>query len=139
MTPVGSPTTTVTGLSCPTASFCAASSEAGTVVVWTDPAVEGKPQLREVIAKYPGLTGISCPASGFCVATDTLGDVFASTAPAGGAHTWRKTVVERRTPLLGLSCASISLCVAIDAKGQVLVGRPAPSKPAKRTKVGKKK
>ncbi len=129
VTPVGSPTTTVTGLSCPASTFCAAASEAGTVVVWTNPAAEGKPQLREVLTPFPGLTGISCPASGFCVATGALGDVFSSNDPAGGASTWRKTDVDHRTRLVGVSCASVSLCVATDADGQVLVGRPQHSTP----------
>jgi hypothetical protein len=138
VTPVGSPTTTVTGLSCVAGSFCAATSEAGTVVIWTDPAAEGKPQLREVLTPYPGLSGISCPSSGLCVATGTLGDVFSSTNPAGGARTWKKADVDRHTRLTGVSCPSVSLCVATDAAGQVLVGHP-PSSTQKTSGRGKKR
>lgn len=124
VTPVGSPTTTVTGFSCVAGSFCAAVSEAGTVVVWTDPAAEGKPELREVLTPYPGLSAISCPSSELCVAAGALGDVFSSTNPAGGARTWKKADIDRHTRLTGISCPSVSLCVAIDAAGQVLVGHP---------------
>ena len=133
VTLVGNPTTTGTGFSCASASFCAAVSEAGTAVIWTDPAAAGKPQLREVLTPFPGLTGISCPSIGFCVATGALGDVFSSTDPTGGANTWRKTDVDRRTRLVGVSCASVSLCVATDAGGQVLVGH-APLKPPKKVR-----
>ncbi len=136
VTAVGSPTTTVKGLSCPTASFCAAVSEAGSVVVWTHPAMEGKPQLREVLAPYPGLSGISCSAGGFCVAVGALGDAFTSTDPAGGARTWKKTDIDHHTRLVSVSCASVSLCVATDANGKVIVGH-VPRQSPKRKRAAK--
>jgi hypothetical protein len=136
VTAVGNPTTTVRGLSCPTASFCAAVSEAGSVVVWTHPATEGKPQLREVLAPYPGLSGISCSAGGFCVAVGALGDAFTSTDPAGGARTWKKTDIDHHTRLVSVSCASVSLCVATDANGKVIVGH-VPRQSPKRKRAAK--
>lgn len=113
------------GISCPTATFCAAIDAYGEVVTATDP-TGGSGAWTTTSLVNPGfadagLDAISCPTISLCVVTDGLdGSIYASTDPTGGAGAWVHTVVDPGNVLNGVTCTTTSLCVAVDSSGDVL-------------------
>ena len=83
------PGDSLTEISCPTVSFCAALDSVGDVVTSTDPT---GPTSAWHVAKLPSnrLWGLSCPTSSFCVAADYQGNVFTSTDPDGERERGRR-------------------------------------------------
>lgn len=112
---------TLNVISCPTVSFCVATSD-GDVLV-TDRPTGGPSSWRAVRIDSASLTSVSCASRSLCAATDTAGRVLVSSDPAGGRSTWRVTTVDSRYALDGISCPSASLCVAVDSGGNVIVGK----------------
>jgi hypothetical protein len=115
--------THLTGVSCPTPSFCAAVSggyrASGKVLTSTDP-TSGNWQAVELGSPLD-LRGVSCGSPSLCVAVAREGRVFVSTNPTGGASAW----TEAGTPggpgdLEGIDCASTLLCAAGNMTGNIL-------------------
>jgi hypothetical protein len=112
---------TLTGVSCASASLCVAVDGSGRALVSTNPAADSASTWHE--AGIPGagaLTGVSCASSSLCVAVDASGNAAISTNPVGGGPTWHTKSISG-TALTGVSCASNSLCVAVDAGGSAFV------------------
>jgi hypothetical protein len=125
------------GISCPSASFCAAVDSAGYIFTTTDPAAADVADWSSArISGETDLTGVSCPSVSLCVAVDNEGDVLTSTSPTSGASAWHAERVDAgpcpavychgikhgppdRT-LDTISCPSVSLCVAGDWDGDVV-------------------
>ncbi len=115
--------THLTGVSCPSPSFCAAVSggyhASGKVLTSTDPASGNWQALQ--LGSSLDLRGISCGTPSLCVAVAREGRIFVSTNPTGGASAWK----EVGTPggpgdLEGVACVSTLLCAAGNLTGNVL-------------------
>ena len=114
----------LTGISCPTISFCAAVDANGSVGTSTDP-TGGRPAWSFADVNAPGgLGSVSCPSISLCVATaGSGGRVLTSTDPTGGASNWAPAQVDNDQLLLFasyVSCPSVSLCVIADDHGSVV-------------------
>lgn len=117
----------VDGLDCTVASFCAATTWAGTVATTSDP-----------LTGSTGWTLSSAPATYFigpiscadevplCVAVDSNGYAIASREPGQLSSSWgTMEKIDGEEELNGISCASEgALCVASDRDGRVIVGTP---------------
>jgi hypothetical protein len=115
--------THLTGVSCPSPSFCAAVSggynASGKVLTSTDPAA-GRWQATQ-LGGLLDLRGISCGTPSLCIAVARGGRIFVSTDPTGGASAW----TEAGTPggpgdVEGVACVSTLLCAAGNLTGNVL-------------------
>lgn len=116
---------TLTGVSCSSASFCAAVDSYGNVVTTSDPtggsSAWSTQSVKPETEGINGFTGISCPSSGLCLATDDDGGLWASADPTGGAASWSVVYAynlpggppEGFPAGLSASCPSTSLCVAV--------------------------
>ena len=108
------------GISCASASLCAAVGNEGSVLVSTDPT--GGPSAWRSIgapAGESGMNGISCPAPSFCV-TGSANGIVLSTNPAGGPSAWRRATAGTGLPIKGLSCPSALACAAVDNNADVI-------------------
>jgi hypothetical protein len=116
----------LTGVSCPSSSFCAAvdtrgdiwislDPEDGSMATWTSKQIDTEDQFHN------SLNGIACTSRTFCLVTDAFGNVLDSTNPdAGTGSTWESQSVDQTGYVLfRVSCVSISLCVAADNGGNV--------------------
>jgi hypothetical protein len=123
----------LTGISCPSTSFCVAVDDAGNAVTSTDP-ISG-PWTPELINGHHtiggiGLSAVSCASAAFCAAVDGIGEVTMSTNPTGGPSAWIQPDIDSDNPIYGISCPTASFCVAADTDGDVLIGTPTPAPPA---------
>ena len=115
----------LTGVSCPTSSFCVAVDTGAAAVFWNGSSWSSPAALPSASGSAPSaggaipLTGVSCPTTSFCAAVDSAGD----------AWTWQNgqwSVPVRVDPgaaLLAVSCAAASVCVAADNRGGVVTSR----------------
>ena len=125
----------LSGVSCPSSSFCVAVDTAGDVLTSDKPAGGASYwQLRRVDAAH-ALTGVACPSRSLCVAVDNAGDVVSSVRPET-ASKWRVERVDQAPSaymgpwLIGVSCASARFCVALDRDGSVVTSsNPAAVRP----------
>jgi hypothetical protein len=126
----------LTGISCTSRSFCAASDYWGLVVSSTNPT--GNAGAWRSATIDPGtsdLMGISCPSTHLCAAFDEEGNVLTSANPTDAQPTWSSTHIFtprvivchdgdpkcfEYTSLTGLSCSSAHLCVAVDQTGHAI-------------------
>jgi hypothetical protein len=114
----------LSGVSCPTTSFCTIVDESSHVITSAAP-TSGVWHVSERIAGNPGLLSVSCPSSSFCAAIEVAGGkVFTSTSPAGVASTWTPTELEGATYLNAISCASATLCVTGGQSNQYATKEP---------------
>lgn len=102
----------LTGLSCPSASFCVAVDDQGDVLESSDPAGDARGWRVVDVDGTNRLVGISCPSVGLCVAVDSAGDAVWSSDPTGGPAAWTKASLDPSSGLIAVSCPSVSLCVA---------------------------
>jgi hypothetical protein len=109
----------ILGVSCASATLCAAVDAAGNVLTSTDSASNGSTWTIAPVDTHP-LEGISCPSEGLCVAVDDAGNVLSSTDPTGGSDAWAVSNIDSPFGLTAVSCATTSLCVAVDDEGDVL-------------------
>ncbi|HTW12963.1 MAG TPA: hypothetical protein VME01_09480, partial [Solirubrobacteraceae bacterium] len=114
----------LTGVSCPTASFCIVVDNQG-YLSWTRHPGAGarfwtKPLHVDTTAPdgstpgsdgYAGFAGISCPSASMCVAIDNAGQVVTSANPIGGLSAWSTTALAKTPVLSSISCPSTTLCV----------------------------
>jgi len=100
----------MTGISCPTATFCMAVDLAGNAVVdqssvWDVTSIDSNP-----------LYAVSCVSATFCVAVDQAGDALAY-----NGSTWTTTSVDPGNVLDTVSCPTTKFCVAGDTAGNVFL------------------
>jgi hypothetical protein len=120
---VSSSRASLSGLSCPSPSFCLAVDGAGRAVTTTRPTAGASAWSTSTI--NPGLTigGVSCPSPHFCAAMGSGDFVATSSNPAGGSQAWKLKNLRlssynpdldsyQSDILTSISCASRSLCVA---------------------------
>jgi hypothetical protein len=101
--------TALTGMSCPSVSFCVATDTAGNVLTTTSPT--GGRQAWSVAHIAGGaLQGVSCPAANLCVAVGDA-NIYVSTDPTGGGAAWAVTATTT-AGLAAVACPSRNLCVA---------------------------
>lgn len=107
------PASSLTGISCPTASLCVAIDGSGDVLSSTYPAAGAQAWTKTSIDGTHRLTGVACPSRGLCVAVDVAGNLATSTNPAGSV--WTVNNLEGANQFIGVTCPSGSLCVAATA------------------------
>ena len=108
--------TTLSGVSCPSASFCAAVGGAA-VYVSRDPGARA-PRWDSHTISGANMQSISCPSRSLCLGLSFTGRLYASTDPAA-THPSRRAERAQDAYFDALTCASTSLCVAVDALGEV--------------------
>jgi hypothetical protein len=82
----------VSGLACPSASFCVAVGADGMLATSTDPAADI--WTTTTIDDGIPLDAIACPSVLRCVASDDDGQILTSTNPAGGPSTWTTVTLD---------------------------------------------
>lgn len=118
------------GVSCPTATFCAAPNGSD-ILTTTDP--QGGPGTwrRQQDASLNQLTGITCSSTSLCVAWSFGGDAVQSATPQGRyasnpqpADTWSyaEPVSEGPADVTAGACASDQFCVLSGAGSNVWIG-----------------
>lgn len=121
------PANGVTGVSCPTASFCVSSqSGQGFIRYSTNPT---KPTWTAESLGNAAMEGVSCVSVAFCAVVDDEGNAYVADTEAGvkEAAGWTITNVDGEKALRGIACSSSSLCVAIDGSGRVIKMAVAPN------------
>jgi hypothetical protein len=127
----------LTAVSCPTLTLCAAIDNVGNVVTSAAPASATPGWQVNLTAGLLSPTSISCPQAAFCVATVSGGKIASAASPSG---MWTSTLIDPPTgtpvhTLTGVSCPTSALCVAVDDHGNLLsstnptAGAPAWSPP----------
>ncbi|HET9103047.1 MAG TPA: PASTA domain-containing protein [Solirubrobacteraceae bacterium] len=109
ITSPGNTNTALSGISCPTAGFCAATDVKGSVFTSSSP-TGGRGAWTQTQLPVNALTAVSCPSAGLCVVAGS-GELLASINPAGGAQTWQQIAVPGS--YTSIACASATLCVAV--------------------------
>jgi hypothetical protein len=105
----------LTGVSCPTKTFCAVSGLDGQVLTSHDPSGEvgtWKIQQAEQVTGIFGLDGLSCPTPRFCAASNLSGSLLVSTKTTRRGFVWKRITLPGVSFLRGVSCPTSSLCVA---------------------------
>ncbi|MHB1883413.1 MAG: hypothetical protein ACYCVV_00040 [Acidimicrobiales bacterium] len=100
----------LSSISCPTATFCAAVDNTGNVVTSADPTGGTSAWTVTNVSPFDNVTSISCPTTSFCAAVDSSGNVITSTDPTGGASAWTVTYVA--SAFSSISCPSVTFCAA---------------------------
>ena len=98
-----------TAVSCPTATFCAATDQTGSVAIYNGSG--WKVQTPPITPPGVGLVAISCTSAKFCMAADDDGGEYGS-----GAYTWTGSYWSGSLPglyLTSVSCTSATFCVAL--------------------------
>jgi hypothetical protein len=109
----------LSGVSCASASLCAAVDSSGNVLTATDPTGGASAWATADVDGSNFMTAVSCNASGFCVAGDSEGNIVTSTNPTGGASAW-SAPVSLGGYIGSLSCPSTAFCAAVSYTGEVL-------------------
>lgn len=105
--------TKVTGISCPTAGFCAAVNDHGAVRTAAGP---GGPWTLRFADRSMRFTDVSCATASFCVAVSSTGVAYGSDDPTTAAS-W-KIVLAQTYALNAVSCPATNLCLAA-GRGQL--------------------
>lgn len=110
----------LTGVSCPDATFCVAVDDIGDTVTSTDPTGQAPAWRRHAVDPgQGGLVGVSCPTRSLCVAADAHGGVLTSTRPGAGPRAWHRIQVDPHA-LSGVDCPSTRLCLLTGGGGTLL-------------------
>lgn len=112
------------GISCASASLCAAVDGAGDVLTSTNPTGGAAAWKATSVNPGGGLAGVSCVSASLCIAVGSTaahgggeGVIFTSTSPTGGSAAWKIARIGGTLYLDGASCGSLSLCVAYGRGG----------------------
>jgi hypothetical protein len=136
----------LTGWSCPTASFCVAVDSKGDATAGRYSESSGTFSLTHTKVDPLPLTGVSCPSESFCLVVDNGGNVTSSRDPADATPTWSAplaldpqagSVLPGGGPVLAegleasnggqsltVACPGTERCVALDTYGNELIGGP---------------
>jgi hypothetical protein len=109
------------GVSCPTTTFCLATTTGG-IVTTTDPLGGSGTWHSSGLDPGNALILPTCPSPSFCALADSFGHILTSSDPEAARPHWTSTkLVDTGThnDIIGLSCPSSSLCVVSDANGSV--------------------
>jgi hypothetical protein len=123
----------IAGISCPTASFCAAAGDFGNSnllltetptgsVHPPDPSGNAGAWVGIHVGTPYGIGAISCPSTQLCVAADNFGAVFTSTSPTGSGAlpVWSNTGrVDSNSAPNTLTCLSAAFCIGGDQNGNI--------------------
>ncbi len=106
--------TGLTGVSCPTTTFCMAVDGGGNAVIWA--MSSSNPPMA--IDEGQAITSVSCATAAFCAAGDHAGNILMWTGSSWAAP---QAVDPDAGPfgLTSISCSSPSFCVAADGNGNV--------------------
>ncbi len=117
-------------ISCPSASFCAASDANGNVVTsshpaggsggWSAATPVAPLQFRQLV--------ISCPAARFCAARQDR-TIYTSSSPGGRQPIWRPSF-SYQLPIGPFQCPSVHLCLAVAAGKVITSTDPAARRPS---------
>ena len=109
------PNNELTGISCPTATFCVAVDNGGDAFTFTG-SVTDWPEST-VDPNQDAIASVSCPSTTFCAAVDQSGDAYTydgtSWNPSGD--------IDRGNEFVQVSCFSTAFCVAVDNNGNAAV------------------
>src|SRR5216683_389862 len=105
-------------VSCPTATFCAAVDGGGYVLVATNPLGGAAAWRAKLIDQSAWDPSISCSDTTLCVVADGA-TVMASSNPASETPLWKATTISG-VDIHDVSCPAPSLCVAVDHLGSVV-------------------
>lgn len=118
---------TDTDVSCPTVSFCAATTLDGFVYVTLSPlGGAGAWSVFDVDGQGPNthLEAISCPDASFCVAVAghprTTGAILSTDNPTGGPAAWHQVNLGDSFDLKGVACGSRAFCIAVGQHGRIV-------------------
>ena len=136
----------LTGWSCPTASFCLAVDSKGDATAWRYSESSGTFSFTQTKVDPLRLTGVSCASESFCLAVDSGGNFTSSSDPADATPTWSAplavdpeagSVLPGGGPVLSegleasnggqsltVACPGAERCVALDTYGNELIGAP---------------
>ena len=108
------------GISCPSASFCVAAGQAGSIETSTN---GGSAWSTPINLGANRLTAVSCPSSSFCVAVDTAGNAYTynGSSWSGAAPIDTVNGAIGGGSLDSVSCPSASFCAAIDGREGVVM------------------
>jgi hypothetical protein len=117
----------LTGVSCPTETFCAAVDTVGNLITSRNPsggaASWNVSRLGKLLTglEYPGqLSDVICGGPELCVLLGA-NDIVTSSTPTAGVAGWKLTHLTRPDHYLtAVSCASSTFCVAVDQFGDVI-------------------
>ena len=125
--PPASVSTSISGLSCPTATLCAAVDAGGGDVLTSVNPTGGASAWRSASIVVPDAVGaaIACRSASLCVAAvneSVATEIFTSTDPTGGSAAWASTKLPgANTYINDVSCPSLTLCLAAGSDGGVAV------------------
>lgn len=115
------------GVSCSSASLCAAVAAGGKVAVSTRPTGAASAWTVSTV-ETPGASGagipasISCP-SALCAIVDNSGQAYANADVASASSKWTATAADPGLYLTSVSCPPFTYhCFAVDFEGQMTVG-----------------
>ena len=109
------------GVTCASATFCAATGYESPVIYTSSPRGGGSSWKASYAPSSDGdngPVGVSCESSKLCVAFDPVGNVITSAQPAEKTS-WTVSLVDEVTSLDALDCASASFCVAGGSGGRL--------------------
>jgi hypothetical protein len=105
-----------TGVSCPTASFCAAVDSRGSVALLSDGSWSSPQSIDSTATSdFNDTMGtVSCASGSFCVAGDNLDDVSTYDGSSWSAMHQLNAAVTEATVSFAVSCPTTSFCLAVD-------------------------
>jgi hypothetical protein len=109
------------GVTCSSATFCAATGYESPVIYTTSPRRGGsawKASYTPSLSEDNGPVGVACRSSKLCVAFDPIGNVITSALPTE-KQSWTVSLVDQVSSLDALDCASASFCVAGGSGGRL--------------------
>lgn len=111
----------MSGISCPSATFCLIVDGWGSAWSSTDPTGGEAAWSEKYVDSDENMTDVSCPSSSFCAALDESAQALTSTEPTGDMVAWG--VAPTAAGITRVSCPSSTLCLAAGEQ-QVLRGTP---------------
>src|SRR6202012_405322 len=109
------------GVTCSSATFCAATGYESPVLYTTSPRGGGptwKASYTPSLSDDNGPGGVACQSSKLCVAFDPIGNLITSAHPTA-QQSWTVSLVDQISSLDALDCASASFCVAGGSGGRL--------------------
>lgn len=109
----------ISGLACPSSSFCVAVTLSGTELTYSGGKWSAPHSVDPISAKNTGLSSVSCPSISLCIAVDSVGAVL-KYSDGKWSPPDRIDPQSAKNDGLGfvsVSCATSNFCMAIDSNG----------------------